>query len=128
MPYDLEFHGRVVLMRYTGQVTADDIAASTTAVAARADFEDQRFHIVDWSQATMPPLNEELIWATAGLIGAISTNTRLESIAVPDSPPVRAFIEYLRPTLGQIHFTFLPTVEAAWNWIDDRTMTIRKLD
>jgi hypothetical protein len=127
MPYEVESHGRVVLVRFTGRVTAAEIESMTTSVAARADFEDQRFHIIDWTQATMPALTEELIWATAGIIGAIATNRRLESVFVPDTAPVREFIEYLQPTLAGLRITFVPTVQEAWNWINGRTTMIRKL-
>ena len=127
MPYEVEAQGRVVLVRCTGQVTAAEIEAMTTALAARADFEDQRFHVFDWSQATLPPLTEELIWATAGIIGAAATNRRLESVFVPDTPQLRAFVEYLQPTLGALKINFMPSAADAWEWIQGRTTTVRTL-
>lgn len=123
MPCSLRFEGPLVLFRFSGAVTAAEIADAVNTVAAHPCFDEQRYHIADCRDARMPALDDALLLAMAPVIGATLTNRALTTILVPDSEGTRAFAQHCRPMFRHLRLHFAPDLETAMEWMQEQTVT-----
>jgi hypothetical protein len=124
MPCELQFDGPVVLVEFHGAVTATEIHDVVDRVASDSRFDDQRYHVVDWRRATLPPLDDAILLATAPVIGATVTNPGITTIFVPDGEPTRRFAEHCAPTFRHLRLRFAASVGEAMDWIYTQTQTL----
>ena len=122
MGYEIEWRTWVVYVRFFGLVTARELADAVSEIAADPAFELQRFHVIDYSDATLPPLDRSVFNAMVPVIGATTTNDEIVSILVPDNEQTRAFANFCKPSLQGLRSTkFFRDRDAAENWITEQT-------
>jgi hypothetical protein len=128
MAYEIDWQGRVVYVRLSGVMDVNELARAVNEIAASAEFDGQRFQVVDFGAATLPPLNPLVFRALAPVIGATVTNPCITAIVVPDTAPVRAFTTFCSPVLrGLRSVQFLRDRAQADDWISEQTMTEQRL-
>jgi hypothetical protein len=121
MAYQIEWQQSVVYVNWTGEVTVSDLGEAVREVSEHPDFDLQRFHVVDVTAATLPPLDMQVFDAIAPAIGATMTNRSITAIWVPDDPRTRAFVEFCSPMLVGLHSVrVLGDRAAADEWIREQ--------
>lgn len=129
MAYAIEWRGCVVYVRLSGNVTVDELAQAVFAIAADPAFDDQRFHVVDYSDATLPPLDPAVFDAIVPVVGATSTNPYISVIVIPDDEQTRAFAAFCSPMLrGLRSVQFSRSRLEAENWISAQSMAGRSVE
>lgn len=125
MAYDLEIDGRVVLLRFHGPVDASDLMRAVNVIAADPSFDEQRFHVVDCSAATLPSLDDHVLDAMIPVIGATRTNPQIDTIFIPDCDQTRSLAQFCRPVFERLRsISFAPDLGAAQDWINAQTTTV----
>ena len=75
MPYQVKWEPRGVYSRYYGNVTGEDMRRHIEEVCKDDRFEQHRYNILDFSDATeFSPTERELLINSGVLIGAAFTN------------------------------------------------------
>jgi hypothetical protein len=124
MAYEIEFQGRVVYVRLRGSVTVTELARAVTEIAEDPQFDDQRFHVVDYSAAALPTLDHNVFNAIVPVIGATAINSNITAIVVPDNEQTRAFAAFCSPMLAGLRSVrFCQDRAQADSWISEQTMT-----
>jgi hypothetical protein len=117
-----------VYTRYYGVATGADMLANIEQVCRDERFEQHRYHILDFSDATDFNLTEREMLVNSGvLVGAAFVNHQVLIAAVVTRENVRAALERLH-ALGVSPFVakIFPTVEAARRWIQESGFTERR--
>jgi hypothetical protein len=117
-----------VYTRYYGIATGADMLANIEQVCRDDRFEQHRYHILDFSDATDFNLTEREMLVNSGvLVGAAFVNHQVLIAAVVTRENVRAALERFH-ALGVSPYVakIFPTVEAARKWIKDSGFTERR--
>lgn len=124
MAYQIEWQGRVVYTRLSGSVTVSELAGAVTEIAAAPAFDQQRFHVVDYTDATLPPLDTSVFDAIVPVVGATSMNPYISALVVPDNEQTRAFAAFCAPLLkGMRSVRFFRDRAQADAWIGEQSMS-----
>lgn len=124
MAYEIERHGRVACVRLLGLITVSELAWAVIDVTSDPRLNDQRFQVVDFSAATLPPLDANVFNAIVPVIGATATNPDITAIVVPDTEQTRAFVTFCSPMLGGLRSVrFFGDRAHADRWISEQSMT-----
>ena len=111
--------------RYFGNVTGEDMRRHIEEVCKDERFEQHRYNILDFSDATdFGPTERELLINSGVLIGAAFTNHQVLIAAVVTRPNVMAALERFH-ALGVSPYVakIFPTVAEARKWIQESGFT-----
>jgi hypothetical protein len=125
MPYQMIWEPRGVYTRYSGNVTGADMLGNIEDVCRDARFEQHRYHILDFSDATDFVATEREMLVNCGvLVGAAFVNHQVLVAAVVTRENVRAALERLH-ALGVSPYVakIFPTVAEARKWIQESGFT-----
>ena len=121
VPYQLRWEPHGVYSRYYGNVTGDDMRRHIEEVCKDDRFEQHRYNILDFSDATdFSPSERELLINSGVLIGAAFTNHQVLVAAVVTRENVRAALERFH-SLGVSPYEakIFSTVADARKWIEE---------
>ena len=107
--------------RYYGNVTGDDMRRHIEEVCKDDRFEQHRYNILDFSDATsFSPSERELLINSGVLIGAAFTNHQVLFAAVVTRENIRAALERFH-SLGVSPYEarIFPAVAEARKWIEE---------
>lgn len=94
MPYQVMWEPRGVYTRYSGNVTGADMLGNIEDVCRNERFEQHRYHILDFSDATdLSATEREMLISCGVLIGAAFVNHQVLVAAVVTRDNVRAALE-----------------------------------
>jgi hypothetical protein len=125
MPYQVTWEPRGVYTRYYGNVTGADMLGNIEDVCRDERFEQHRYHILDFSDATDFSATEREMLINCGvLIGAAFVNHQVLVAAVVTRENVRAALGRLH-ALGVSPYVakIFPTVAEARKWIEESGFT-----
>ena len=125
MPYQVNWEPRGVYTRYSGHVTGADMRGNIEDVCRDERFEQHRYHILDFSDATDFIATEKELLVNCGvLVGAAFMNHQVMVAAVVTRDNVRATFDRLH-ALGVSPFEarIFPTVTEARKWIEESGFT-----
>ena len=125
MPYQVIWEPRGVYTRFSGDVTGADMLGNIEDVCRDARFEQHRYHILDFSDATDFAATEREMLINCGvLVGAAFVNHQVLVAAVVTRENVRAALERLH-ALGVSPYVakIFPTVAEARKWIQESGFT-----
>jgi len=125
MPYQMIWEPRGVYTRFSGDVTGADMLGNIEDVCRDARFEQHRYHILDFSDATDFVATEREMLVNCGvLVGAAFVNHQVLVAAVVTRENVRAALERLH-ALGVSPYVakIFPTVAEARKWIQESGFT-----
>ena len=125
MPYQVTWEPRGVYTRYSGNVTGADMLGNIEDVCRDERFEQHRYHILDFSEATDFSATEREMLINCGvLVGAAFVNHQVLVAAVVTRENVRAALDRLH-ALGVSPYVakIFPTVAEARKWIEESGFT-----
>ena len=125
MPYQIEWELRGLRTRYYGNVTGEDMRRQIEEVCKDERFQQHRYHILDFSEATDFNLTERESLINSGvLIGAAFMNHQVLIAAVVTRENVRAALERFH-SLGASPFIakIFPNEPEARKWIQESGFT-----
>jgi len=125
MPYQVTWEPRGVYTRYSGNVTGADMLGNIEDVCRDERFEQHRYHILDFSEATDFSATEREMLVNCGvLVGAAFVNHQVLVAAVVTRENVRAALDRLH-ALGVSPYVakIFPTVAEARKWIEESGFT-----
>ena len=125
MPYQVIWEPRGVYTRFSGDVTGADMLGNIEDVCRDARFEQHRYHILDFSDATDFVATEREMLVNCGvLVGAAFVHHQVLVAAVVTRENVRAALERLH-ALGVSPYVakIFPTVAEARKWIQESGFT-----
>lgn len=125
MPYQVMWEPRGVYTRYSGNVTGADMLGNIEDVCRDERFEQHRYHILDFSEATDFSATEREMLINCGvLVGAAFVNHQVLVAAVVTRENVRAALDRLH-ALGVSPYVakIFPTVAEARKWIEESGFT-----
>lgn len=125
MPYQVMWEPRGVYTRYSGNVTGADMLGNIEDVCRNERFEQHRYHILDFSDATdLSATEREMLISCGVLIGAAFVNHQVLVAAVVTRDNVRAALERCH-ALGVSPYVakMFPTVAEARKWIAESGFT-----
>ena len=128
VPYQLRWEPHGVYSRYYGNVTGDDMRRHIEEVCKDDRFEQHRYNILDFSDATdFSPSERELLINSGVLIGAAFTNHQVLVAAVVTRENVRAALERFH-SLGVSPYEakIFSTVADARKWIEESGFAARR--
>jgi hypothetical protein len=128
VPYQVRWEPHGVYSRYYGNVTGDDMRRHIEEICKDDRFEQHRYNILDFSDATdFNPSERELLINSGVLIGAAFTNHQVLIAAVVTRENVRAALERFH-SLGVSPFEakIFPTVADARKWIEESGFASRR--
>jgi len=125
MPYQMIWEPRGVYTRYSGNVTGADMLGNIEDVCRDARFEQHRYHILDFSDATDFVATEREMLVNCGvLVGAAFVNHQVLVAAVVTRENVRAALERLHALgVSPYEAKIFPTVAEARKWIQESGFT-----
>jgi hypothetical protein len=114
-----------VYTRYYGNVTAADMLGNIEDVCRDERFEQHRYHILDFSDATEFSATERELLVNSGvLVGAAFMNHQVMIAAVVTRENVRATLNRLHALgVSPYEAKMFPTVADARKWIADSGFT-----
>jgi hypothetical protein len=125
VPYEVRWEPRGVYSRYYGNVTGADMLRHIEEVCKDERFEQHRYNILDFSEATdFSPTERELLINSGVLVGAAFMNHQVLIAAVITRENVRAAMERFA-SLGVSPYVakIFPTVIEARKWIQESGFT-----
>ena len=125
MPYQIEWELRGLRTRYYGNVTGEDMRRQIEEVCKDERFQQHRYHILDFSEATDFNLTERESLINSGvLIGAAFMNHQVLIAAVVTRDSIRVDLERFH-ALGVSPYVakIFPTVIEARKWIEESGFT-----
>jgi len=128
VPYQVRWEPHGVYSRYYGNVTGDDMRRHIEEVCKDERFEQHRYNILDFSDATeFNPTEREFLINSGVLIGAAFTNHQVLIAAVVTRENVRAALERFH-SLGVSPYEakIFPTVAEARKWIEESGFALRR--
>jgi len=121
VPYEVRWEPHGVYSRYYGNVTGDDMRRHIEEICKDDRFEQHRYNILDFSDATdFSPTERELLINSGVLIGAAFTNHQVLVAAVVTRENIRAALERFH-SLGVSPYEakIFSTVADARKWIEE---------
>ena len=125
MPYRVYWEPHGVYSRCYGNYTGEDMRRHIEEVCKDDRFEQHRYNILDFSDATdFSPTERELLIISGVLIGSAFTNHQVLIAAVVTRENVRAALERFN-SLGVSPYVakIFPTVADARKWIQESGFT-----
>ena len=121
MPYEIRWELHGVYSRYFGNVTGEDMRRHIEEVCKDERFEQHRYNILDFSDATdYGPTERELLINSGVLIGAAFTNHQVLIAAVVTRPNVMAALERFHALgVSPYEAKIFSTVADARKWIEE---------
>jgi len=125
VPYQVKWEPQGVYSRYYGNVTGEDMRRHIEEVCKDDRFEQHRYNILDFSDATdFSPTERELLINSGVLIGAAFTNHQVLIAAVVTRESVRAALERFHALgVSPYEAKIFPTVAEARKWIVESGFT-----
>lgn len=128
MPYEVRWELHGVYSRYYGNVTGEDMRRHIEEVCKDDRFEQHRYNILDFSDATdFSPTERELLINSGVLIAAAFTNHQVLIAAVVTRDNIREALERFH-ALGTSPYEakIFPTVAEARKWIAESGFALQR--
>jgi hypothetical protein len=128
VPYQVTWEPRGVYTRYYGHATGADMRGNIEDVCRDERFEQHRYHILDFSEATdFTATEKELLVNSGVLVGAAFVNHQVMIAAVVTRENVRATLDRLHALgVSPYEAKIFSTVAEARKWIEDSGFTSRR--
>jgi hypothetical protein len=128
VPYEVRWELHGVYSRYYGNVTGEDMRRHIEEVCKDDRFEQHRYNILDFSDATdFSPTERELLINSGVLIAAAFTNHQVLIAAVVTRDNIREALERFH-ALGTSPYEakIFPTVAEARKWIAESGFALQR--
>ena len=126
MPFEMHWEPQGVHTRFFGTVTAADLLHHVQDVCHSANFDDLRFSIIDFREATDAVSDPELLPVRANLVGAQYTNPNIFVAAIATDEMAVAHLRRFA-SLGVLRkpMQVFATTEDAEDWIAAQTHSLQ---